>query len=47
MAWPNATNALGNYGYEPYDTPISNAKRSLERAIGLDPDLPEAHASLA
>jgi TolB-like protein/Tfp pilus assembly protein PilF len=38
---------LGNYGYEPYDTLLSTVRTSLERALNLDPNLPEAHASLS
>jgi TolB-like protein len=38
---------LANYGYEPIDVYISIVKTSLERAIDLDPNLPEAHASLS
>jgi adenylate cyclase len=34
-------------GHEPWDVSISAAKTSLDRATCLDPDLPEAHASLA
>jgi len=38
---------LSTGGYEPWDVSISTAKTSLDRAINLDPNLPEAHASLA
>jgi adenylate cyclase len=38
---------LGTIGYEPYDVTHSTVKASLTRAIELDPDLPEAHASLS
>jgi adenylate cyclase len=38
---------LATGGYEPADVSISIVKRSLERAIDLDPDLPEAHAALS
>ena len=38
---------LATAGYEPFDVALSTAKTSLDRAISLDPDLPEAHASLA
>ena len=38
---------LANYGYEPSDISDSVVKTSLERAIDLDPNLPEAHASLS
>ncbi|MGD0550922.1 MAG: adenylate/guanylate cyclase domain-containing protein [Candidatus Bathyarchaeia archaeon] len=34
-------------GYEPFDVSLSIVKTSLERAINLDPNLPEAHASLS
>jgi adenylate cyclase len=39
--------ALGTFGYEPWDVLISTVKSSLECAIKLDPDLPEAHAVLS
>ena len=39
--------SLANYGYEPYDVSLSTVKSSLERAIDLDPNLPEAHAVLS
>jgi adenylate cyclase len=39
--------ALANYGYEPYDILLSSVTVSLDRAIELDPNLPEAHASLS
>ena len=35
---------LASFGYEPYDVSLSTVKSSLECAIDLDPDLPEAHA---
>jgi len=38
---------LSNSGGEPYDVSLSHVKSSLDRAIGLDPDLPEAHAVLS
>ena len=38
---------LANGGYEPWDSSTSTAKTSLDHAISLDPNLPEAHASLA
>ncbi|HYB75985.1 MAG TPA: hypothetical protein VEC08_03405, partial [Nitrososphaerales archaeon] len=38
---------LATGGYEPYGVSISAAKTSLDRALILDPDLAEAHASLA
>jgi adenylate cyclase len=39
--------SLGNKGYEPSNVSLSSMKTSLERAIDLDPDLPEAHAVLS
>jgi adenylate cyclase len=38
---------FGSFGYEQWDAAIIAAKASLMRALELDPDLPEAHASLA
>ena len=38
---------LGNYGYEPYEVLLSTVRISLERAIDIDPNLPEAHAALS
>jgi TolB-like protein/Tfp pilus assembly protein PilF len=38
---------LGNLGYEPSDVSQSTVKQFLERAIDLDPNLPEAHAALS
>ena len=38
---------LAGFGHEPWDVSISTTKTSLDRAISLDPDLPEAHASLS
>jgi adenylate cyclase len=38
---------LANYGYEPLDISLPIVKTSLERAIDLDPNLPEAHAVLS
>jgi adenylate cyclase len=38
---------LANSGCEPFDVSLSSIKTSLERAIDLDPNLPEAHASLS
>jgi adenylate cyclase len=39
--------ALGESALDSWGVSISSAKGSLERAINLDPDLPEAHASLS
>jgi len=39
--------ALGNSAYEPRETMISAVKASLQTALRLNPDLAEAHASLA
>ena len=38
---------LGEAALESWSVQISSAKGSLEHAINLDPDLPEAHASLS
>jgi TolB-like protein/cytochrome c-type biogenesis protein CcmH/NrfG len=38
---------LGESASESYGVQIPSAKGSLEQAINLDPDLPEAHASLS
>jgi len=38
---------LGGLGFEPWDVKISTVKASLDRALSLDPDLPEAHAALS
>ena len=38
---------LGEAAFESLGVQISSAKGSLEHAINLDPDLPEAHASLS
>jgi adenylate cyclase len=38
---------LSNAGYEPYDVALLSMKSSLERAIDLDQNLPEAHAVLS
>jgi adenylate cyclase len=38
---------LGTYGYEPWSVLVSSVRTSLDRAIDLDPNLPEAHASLS
>jgi len=37
---------LGDGGFEPADTSVTIARRLLERALSLDPNLPEAHAAL-
>jgi tetratricopeptide (TPR) repeat protein len=39
--------SLGESASESYGVQIPSAKGSLEQAINLDPDLPEAHASLS
>jgi adenylate cyclase len=36
--------SLAGFGYEQFDVSLSTVKSSLECAIHLDPDLPEAHA---
>jgi adenylate cyclase len=36
---------LGNVGYEPYHESIAKAKTPLKRALDLDPNLAEAHAT--
>jgi adenylate cyclase len=38
---------LANVGYEPRDVMLPIVKASLKRTLDLDPDLAEAHASLA
>jgi len=38
---------LGTGGYETFDVCTSAAKAALDHALTLEPDLPEAHASLA
>ena len=38
---------LADGGYEPLDVSRARMKASLDRALELDPDLPEAHASLS
>jgi TolB-like protein/Flp pilus assembly protein TadD len=38
---------LGEAGLDSYGVSLSSAKTSLERAITLDPNLPDAHASLS
>jgi TolB-like protein/cytochrome c-type biogenesis protein CcmH/NrfG len=38
---------LANVGYEPMDVMLPAVKASLNRALELEPDLAEAHASLA
>jgi adenylate cyclase len=39
--------SLAIMGYDPWDISYSIVKPSLQRAIDLDPDLPEAHAALS
>src|SRR5208337_1277487 len=39
--------SLATHGYEPWDVSYSIVKPSLQHAIDLDPDLPEAHAALS
>jgi adenylate cyclase len=39
--------SLAESGFDSYGVSLSSAKTSLERAINLDPDLPEAHAALS
>jgi adenylate cyclase len=39
--------SLGESALDSYSVSVPSAKGSLERAINLDPDLPEAHASLS
>ena len=39
--------SLGESALDSYGVSVPSAKGSLERAINLDPDLPEAHASLS
>ena len=39
--------ALGESGMIAYDLQVSNAKAPLDRALNLDPDLPEAHSCLS
>jgi tetratricopeptide (TPR) repeat protein len=39
--------SLATGGYEPWDVSYSIVKPSLQHAIDLDPDLPEAHAVLS
>jgi adenylate cyclase len=38
---------LADAGIEPYEIAISAVKTSVEHALNLDPNLPEAHAALA
>lgn len=38
---------LGDYLFAPVPVALDEAKRNIERALELDPDLPEAHVSLA
>ncbi len=49
LAWAGLANALtlqGFYDYEPLDDVLPEALAAAERAIALDPDLAEGHASL-
>jgi adenylate cyclase len=39
--------ALAESGQDSYGSSLSNAKAPLDRALNLDPNLPEAHASLS
>jgi adenylate cyclase len=39
--------ALGNGGYEPFPDSVILAKGLIDKALGLDPDLAEAHSMLA
>jgi adenylate cyclase len=39
--------SLGESGQEVFESQIANTKATLDRALVLDPDLPEAHASLS
>jgi len=47
VAVADCHDSLSNSGGEPYDVSLSHVKSSLDRAINLDPDLPEAHAALS
>jgi tetratricopeptide (TPR) repeat protein len=50
LAWAGLADArslLSLYGYAPPDSVLPRAQRAAERAVALDPDLAEAHASLA
>jgi adenylate cyclase len=38
---------LGDYLFAPLPASLNEAKRNIEKALELDPDLPEAHVSLA
>jgi TolB-like protein len=38
---------LGNAGNETYEVSVSAVKTSLDHAVNLDPNLPEAHAALS
>jgi TolB-like protein len=49
LAWAGLADArslLSLYGYAPADSVLPAAERAAERAVDLDPDLAEAHASL-
>jgi tetratricopeptide (TPR) repeat protein len=39
--------SLANAGHEPVDISVTTVRRLLERALNLDPNLPEAHTALA
>ena len=50
LAWAGLADArslLSLYGYAPADSVLPRAKRAAQQALALDPDLAEAHASLA
>jgi TolB-like protein/Tfp pilus assembly protein PilF len=50
LAWAGLADArslLSLYGYAPADSVLPKALAAAERAVALDPDLAEAHASLA
>ena len=38
---------LASGGYEPFDISVATVRPLLERALSLDPNLPEAHAALS
>lgn len=43
----DAVLALGNGGYEPFAESVAKAEELIGQALGVNPDLPEAHAMLA
>lgn len=50
LAWIGLADALGllhNYGYDSSDRAIYKASDAIKRALEIDPNLPEAHASKA